>query len=293
MVQTILVIDSNAAVQAITALALSETGCAIEQLTEGAQALDRIAKLNPVVVLVAKEITGVDPLQLPERMRAASPKSQFVLLAPADGSTALEARANEAGFAAVLFKPFKSNRLREVVTKLLTPAVQVEPQRARTTVVLSLRNKFLLSLFQRIFAGTNAEVLLERPASGDSATVVTIAEWQPDLPLELVGSAKRIWLCTADQVDAARQANPSDEIIKLPFGLAELSAALDGQIAFAPAAPVSPAVAPVGTAHLAARISAAIYERLLLQPALGEKNWAAAAALASAETLRVAESEKL
>ena len=292
MGSTILVIDSNAAVQAITALALSETGCAIEQLTEGAHAIERISKLRPTVVLIAKELTGVDPMQVPERMRPLSPETRYILLAPADGSTALEARATQAGFSEVLFKPFKSNRLREVVNRLLAPTLELAPTAGadRASIFLDIADKFLISLFQRLFSRTDADILLD--PSVDRPVTVTVTHYNdstaPTEPLP----GRHLVLCTADKRDAAQLAFPHAVLLTLPFGTKELQRAVEGVLTFSlpPARSESqPPSADIASGHaqLAARISAAIFEQLLLEPALREHDWDGAASLARAATLRI------
>ena len=301
MASTILVIDSNAAVQAITALALSETGCTIEQLSEGAHALDRIAKLRPTVVLIAKELTGVDPLQVPKRMAQIVPETRYVLLAPADGAATLELHATAAGFAAVLFKPFKSNRLREVVTKLLDRIPPVESlslmSSSPPTIYLNLDDKFLTSLFQRLFSRAAADVVFDGTPSSHAPYATTISMWRQGAPAiqypsDLYG--KHILICLSDEEPAARLAYPLAQILPLPFGFAEVRDLLRGTIEFtsppaAPEAPQTETTAPYAQpiALLAARISAAIYESLLVHPALREKNWEQAAELVREEALRI------
>lgn len=119
MPHIVLVIDNNSAVQAIAALALNETDCQVEPVVDGSHAAAKIRELHPHVVLCSRDVPHLDPYQLCAEAKAASPSVCFVLLSPAEAMNETQSRAQLAGYDELLFKPFKSNRLRETVVKLL------------------------------------------------------------------------------------------------------------------------------------------------------------------------------
>lgn len=120
MANTVLVIDSNSAVQAMAALALNETDCVVEPITNPQQALAKIQQLKPIIIFCAKDLTGEDPYRLCREAKSINPRAAFVLLAPAEQMAKTKQNAGEAGCDEILFRPFKSNRLRETVQKFLT-----------------------------------------------------------------------------------------------------------------------------------------------------------------------------
>jgi len=83
MDNTIIVIDPNTAVRAITAAALSQLGADIQALEDGSKALADIRLLKPQIVLCSDDITGENPFSLCQEIKE-DPLLQgtkFVLLA--------------------------------------------------------------------------------------------------------------------------------------------------------------------------------------------------------------------
>ena len=98
MSRQVLVIDSNSAVQAIALLALKHADCSVKALTDGSKAIEAIHKLKPHLVLCAKEIAGINALELCKQVRRSSPETLFILLAPAETPKEVVEQA-DSGFA--------------------------------------------------------------------------------------------------------------------------------------------------------------------------------------------------
>lgn len=283
MSQTVLVIDSNSAVQAITALALNQTDCTVETLADGAQAYQKIQSLKPCVVLCAREIAGVDPFELCRRVKAEQKRTAFVLLAPADGMKNTSEKAKESDFDEVIFKPFKSNRLREVVTELMSRGDS--PSAAPRAVLIScddsLRERSLELLLKK-----NGVPVLAAPPDAGAAGCVGIIELSSAPNFSAVDCEKLYVLAPEASASEARKRYPSAEHISLPLNGPALLTALAELLPEQPALEIpTPAAAPnagcssgngasgsshpaiEGRAELAAALSARIFKRLLSEPA--------------------------
>ncbi len=270
MSQTVLVIDSNSAVQAITTLALNQTDCAVETLADGAQAYDRIRQLAPNVVLCAKEIAGVDPFDLCRRVKRELSHTAFILLAPAEGVQATNKLAKEADYDEVIFKPFKSNRLREIVTQLIERLEK--PQQSEKSFYLAIADSLRRRIVERYLARFDCTVL---PYGGESPAlspaVICVSDTAQAIPAGFSGST--IFLAEGSKTLTVRR-------------LAEKFSSLTPRSPAEAGLPSTGDRRIVGSnepAQLAAEISARIFSRLLTAPALASGNWEEVARIAADE----------
>jgi len=281
MSTTVLVIDSNSAVQAITTLALNQTDCRVETLSDATQAYQKIKSLKPNVVLCAKEIHGVDPYALCQKVKAESKQTVFILLAPSEGVKQTAREAKEALYDEVIYKPFKSNRLREVVFGLLEDSKEEESLEGSFFLDIddSLRKKIL----ERFLARSNATLLPSLPTES-TASVVLITD-KPSSPAphfkgKLFGLGLNL---------------PNGKKIELPLSEANLMEVLSGLINPLPPQPLeqAPKESPqeLDQTQLAADVSARIFRRLLTSESFKEGNWEKTAQIL-AEELQAAGSTK-
>jgi len=279
--QTVLVIDSNSAVQAITTLALNQTDCAVETLADGGQALDRIRQLNPSVVLCAKEIAGVDPFELCRRIKSELSHTAFVLLAPAEGVQATNKLAKDAAYDEVIFKPFKSNRLREVVTSLIQ-RLEV-PQTASKTFYLAIEDSLRRRIVERYLARYDCSIIPNAtPTPALAGTVVCIAEDPKALPGGFTGKSV---VLSDNPKGAGLTIEKLTKLLNplLPKSLLKEESAQGSHPPAETEASLGSMKSVTDTAQLAAEISARIFSRLLTSSALSSRNWEEAAKIAASE----------
>lgn len=291
MSSTVLVIDSNATVQAICALALGQTGCTVEQLADGSQAHEKVLAHKPSVVLVNKDSAGVDPFQFAERVRQQISGISLVLLAPMEQSPPIIEKARAAGFREVLFKPFKSNKIRETVTRLLEESIEIETEGPE--VLLAIASPLLAKIVEKLVSKRGALVTYR---SDDSpirhSLTATIATWTQSEALgwhDPATMGSLILLVRPVDHNQAALAFPHARLLHLPLTYESFAQALD------PLLPKRPSATGQDTrelesgevAVLAARISATIFERLLIQPAFRSRNFEDVAQVIREDVLRM------
>jgi CheY-like chemotaxis protein len=273
MSKTVLVIDSNSAVLAITSLALSQTQLTVETLADGKGATRRIHELRPSVVLCAKEIKGVDPFELCRTTKAELKDCIFIMLAPADAVETTATKAKEYLYDEVLFKPFKSNRLREVVTGLLERMSAAGPQ--TEAVFLAVRDSLRSKIIQR---------LLNKHGTPTVSTENSAEQALPEHFAALIiepGAELPAWWSNSQTahifgvgVDSALKSRfPMIQELSLPLRAETLNAQLGRLFRQAVELPAAESQAAEDYAAYAAHISAAIFQRLLTSEALRAKNW--------------------
>ncbi|MFN8389064.1 MAG: response regulator [Bdellovibrionota bacterium] len=288
MSQTVLVIDSNAAVQAITALALNQTDCAVETLSDGAQAYARIRALKPTVVLCAKEISGIDPFELCRKVKSELKETAFVMLAPAEAVNATSAKAKEYDYDEVLFKPFKSNRLREVVTGLFERGAEVTP--VALPVFAALGDQLRRKIVARFIAKHGGECLMH----GDSAS----GNDPKTFRATLIDSDSQLpeWLDEARAGKVIVLGSKATRTKRFPQAV-ELAPPLTGEKLFQAFGPLPtakaaallappPVVDEQEKAVIAAQVSAQVFQRLLIAHVSGDYDWDEIAHLVHEEVLR-------
>ena len=262
MTTTVLVIDSNSAVQAITTLALNQTDCRVETLSDATQAYQKIKSLKPNVVLCAKEIRGIDPYALCQKVKAESSETVFILLAPSEGVKQTAKEAKDAHYDDVIYKPFKSNRLREVVFGLLKESNTATLNDA--VFVLKIEDGLRRSILERFLARTKAKVLPTLP-DGTGANTIIITDEPSYVPPKFAGKVFGLGV----GVEKGKK-------IDIPLTDASLIAALAGLVQpiekTETEASALTFVAP-DAAQLAADLSARIFRRLLISAGFKEGNW--------------------
>ncbi len=278
MPRIVLVIDNNSAVQAIAALALNETDCHVESVSDGASAMSKIRELQPDVVLCSRDIPHVDPFKLCTDAKRFKSALAFVLLSPTENMQETQERARSAHCDEVLFKPFKSNRLRETVVRLFEhpPAIeQATPQKgggkeniANTElpgVALHIGDPLRRSALQRIVRTLGFSVADDvHPAAG----VIFFDR------LSAADATNKALRFVLGQPDSSNTGADADAWIPLPLTEQNILAALRSHFPSLkiPGKP-RPALSSEQVARLAAQISSSLFMQLLDSPAVRRRDW--------------------
>ncbi len=308
MKTSVLVIDSNAAVQAIIAAALSPSGFEVHCLANGASALEQIRTRSPHAVFVSKSLSDSDAVALCRAIKndPATAKTIVIVMASGSGSDDYAEQVRKAGADALLSKPFKSNEVKdlldEVAQKQKPKREEVKKTEASTSstnsedacVLVELGDLMLSAMFIRFFTRFGIEA------------VTTLGD---------VPKGKQILLSVLDKSAIERhgidkpgvygelyQVPPSGalEEEEWPHGT-RLKRPLSEQYlrdCFASILPQKCPESKVDQAELeqneqsllSARISAHIFERLLLSEPLRQRKWREVAASVGAETLHQCQS---
>ncbi len=295
MKKTILLIDTNSAVQAITSLALNRIGVNVEQLTDPSAAIARVRDLRPHMVLCASDMKGIDALELCREMKSdkALRRIPFVLLAGGEQGADI---ADDKVVDALLYKPFKSEQLRHTVQNLLTSTAQELDESDH--VAIYINNTLTREITHHFVSKRNTEVSVFETAEA----LVAHAEKTP-VPLTVIewdGKSKLDWfdpntmgtliVLTYDEKVKDSKELPLDiRVIVRPLSQAKLERGFES---FLPEEIVDtdidiPPLESNEQALLAAKISVAVYQRLLNQDALKNRSWDEACAAVGAEALRV------
>ena len=152
----VLLADDNSNAQRMGAEILSQQGCQVRGITDGAQVDEALREFSPDVVLVDVCLPTRSGYQVCEQVKAdaARRKVKVVLLVGASDPFD-DGEAKRAGADAVIHKPFEATALRKAVHGLLAPAppnpleravqqalgeapTTLDPDRVRAAVVLAV-----------------------------------------------------------------------------------------------------------------------------------------------------------
>lgn len=295
MKKTVLLIDTNSAVQAITSLALSRIGVHVEQLTDPSAAIARVRDVRPHLVLCASDMRGLEAMELCREMKndKSLRRIPFVLLAGGEQGADV---ADEKLVDAIIFKPFKSEQLRQTVQNLLTSTAQELDESEK--VALFIEDGLTRKVVEHFINKHSTDVTIFHSAE----EFVKLAEKRP-FPLSVIdweGKSKLDWfnpdtmgtliVVTYDEKVKDSKELPLDmRVIVRPLSQAKLERGFQN---FLPEPPPDldediPPLEINEQALLAAKISVAVYQRLLMQDALKNRSWDEACAAVGAEALRV------
>lgn len=285
MPRQVLVIDSNSAVQAIALLALKNADCAVKALTDGAKALEAIQKIRPQLVLCAKEIAGINALELCKQVRKNSPETLFILLAPAETPKEVVEEAKKLGYDDVLFKPFKSNRLKDSVLRVLEgasgPALE-----AGEGVSLHLSDKLTRTLVERLLSHLGLTVL----PSGQAAIKAALLIADANISQELLNCGRpALVLCDVHEVTEKLQKSVNAHLVSRPLTHSVLVQTI-GQHVPIPEHALRTQHRPLEMGEVslyAAKTSAAIFAALVSQPCFQQRNWEQAGDIAKEEVMKL------
>ncbi len=285
MSRQVLVIDSNSAVQAIALLALKHADCSVKALTDGTKAIEAIQKLKPHLVLCAKEIAGINALDLCKQVRRNSPETLFILLAPAETPKEVVEQAKTQGYNDVLFKPFKSNRLKDSVLRVFEGAggLNLEPGEG---ISLHLSDKLTRTMVERVLGHLSIAAL---PAGKPPKTAALLIA-DSKISQDLISCGRPILvLCDVSEVTATLQKSPSVQLVSRPLSYSTLVQAIGNYVTL-PEQALRSHLRPLESGEVslyAAKTSAAIFASLISQPCFQQRNWEQAADIAREEVMKL------
>jgi CheY-like chemotaxis protein len=302
MSNTVFVIDSNPTIQAIASLALSQLGVTLHPITNPQVAREQAALLKPDLVFCTKDLTSIDSFSLCGLLKSAQPGLRIVMLAPADSEQQISEQVTKAGIDEVLYKPFKSEQLRLIAKRLLSES-EIEakldsafdtPSKQVSVIVSSgLLRRAIGKMLDRYGFAVNyfitwADALKSRTASDCEATFVDYIE--PDTASKEIDEKHwgSVYMLLPPGMTIPEGAQKY-QLLARPLSthqIEEICVKLSEQAAITRPAEKGTLTA-AEQAVLAAKISANVYERLLTQPALRERDWDRVGDAAREEALRI------
>jgi CheY-like chemotaxis protein len=274
---TVLVIDSNATIRTIAALALQSTGVTVRTLASPEQALETAKSTQPDILICAADMPAVNANFIKQLKNAAKKNPSVVLLvSSADETTPPWANAT-------LAKPFKSEQLKLLVRQVLE----------RKTSELPLSEEAIVRLSDPLIAAGVARLILRRgrPAAplalGNplaSVPYLLVSELKDEADLQQLPPLERLIVVASPALDLAKL--PSRVIaVRTPLSEKSVEDALNKF--FPELAPQDDPMSTREQAALAAKIAAAVLDKLLVDGVLARRNWREAASCAGREALRI------
>ncbi len=295
MKKTVLLIDSNLAVQAITSLALNRIGISVEQLTDPSAAASRVRELRPQLILCATDMKGVDAYELCREMKHDKNLQKIPFVVLAGGEQGKDATLEKL-VDATIYKPFKSDQLRQVVQRLLSDTEE-ELQESDTVAVL-LQDKLCRAIVERYLVKNEREFVVFKSveelqtAAKKRSFALTVVDLSAKQEVKWFDSKLMgpLVIITYDARGSERTDLPQEaRIVIRPLSLPKMREVFSNffpdrmRAADAEEEPLEKAEQAV----LAAKISVAVYQRLLNQDALKNRSWEEASAAVGAEALRI------
>ena len=118
--QTVLVVDDFDDTRELYATALADAGFAVEEASNGQEALDRADSAHPVIIVMDLSMPIVDGWEATRRLKGNPLTASIIVIAVTGHATSLGmAKAREAGADAVITKPCLPNDLIALVRALL------------------------------------------------------------------------------------------------------------------------------------------------------------------------------
>lgn len=301
MKTNVLVIDSNSAVQAIIAAALTPGGIQVHSLTNGASALEHIRKLSPKIVFVSKSLSDSDALALSRALKSDSALKDIcvVIMTSSGAEQDYVKEAKKHGVSSVLPKPFKSKEVKKLVEELLSAQKEVSsspattqkqgsPSPEGTFVFISLSETYLMEMFTRFFQRFGLSVLTTiEDAKKAKQTHFSVVDTASLSALKENSDADLGELFVVSTNEDAEQNTEGSTLLYRPLSETSLRANFSSYL------PPEPLELPRDEAELtagelsllSAKISSQVFQRLLLSEPLKQRKWREVAASVGAETL--------
>ncbi|MGH7995646.1 MAG: response regulator [Opitutaceae bacterium] len=118
MKANILVVDDSSLARRTARQALEEMGHAVEEATDGAQALERYYLKRHDLIILDMVMNGMYGLDVLAKMRELNPEARVIVVS-ADIQKSTQRQAREAGAAAFINKPFSRQNLSDLVGRIL------------------------------------------------------------------------------------------------------------------------------------------------------------------------------
>lgn len=158
----ILVVEDDARLRDAVCETLRLAGFQVDSAENGNEALEKLERCEPSLVVTDLQMDGMDGMELINRLKSRSPGLPVVMVT-AHGSVQKAVEAMRAGASDFLLKPFQAEVLLEMVVRLLE---STEPQMVGKDICIEdAASKHLYRVAKKV-AATDATVLLQ----GESGT---------------------------------------------------------------------------------------------------------------------------
>jgi len=293
----VLLIDQNPAVQALTGAALGKAGIVVVSLAEGKNALKTALALKPKLALCAHDLSDCNPYELCKQLKSEASLSgiKFVLLVPETAKEKVRSKAQLAQIDEILGKPFKSEGLRKLVESLLSSESGTAPGKplaimVEDTLLCKTLVKFLKGKGVPLVTFSDGKSIND--ATKKSTFSACIAQFSDEKGFEWYNAKKLgalFYIGNPGNGKAHAGLPEGTAIVERPLSVSKLDNALAN---FLPDDEESdgPEPLPLESGEqslLAARISAAVYERLLTYEGLKNRKWDEACSAINNEALRI------
>jgi CheY-like chemotaxis protein len=125
----VLVVDDTANVRALIQVNLELEGIEVHLATDGQEALDRVAEVDPDLITMDVMMPRLDGLAAAARLKASQATAGIPIVMVTARAQAADRQAGEdAGVDAYVTKPFDPDHLVATVLRLLPPEVRPRPR---------------------------------------------------------------------------------------------------------------------------------------------------------------------
>lgn len=123
----ILIVDDDGGIRTSVRMCLEAAGYAVHQAVDGADALERIHRIVPHLVLLDLAMPAIDGMTLLAEIRSLVDRPPRVIIMTAHGTTRTAIQAGRLGADDFLEKPFTPDQLRRSVAAVLESADSLAP----------------------------------------------------------------------------------------------------------------------------------------------------------------------
>ena len=290
----------------MTSLALSQAGFSVQALSKVPEnIIEKLEKAQPAVVICSDKMGSFDPLKFSKKLKRSKKTKNIgvILLTERDRFDELKESASASNVDEVLVKPFRSGQISRAVQRV--SANSVDKIEETDQLLLVLKDPFLQKIFEKLLDKYN----LPWQLCEDSSEVVSatkkikypaiVLEWEsvPDLKWFEPDKMGELVVILNDQTHLkSMEKTEKVHFVTRPLSFDTIDNILSRIVAFSEDRFkfFNRSLEKGAQAMLAARISAAIFERLVNQQALRDGQWDTAGLAAEEELLRVCkEFEKL
>lgn len=294
----VLLIEKNPAVQAMASLALGQIGLIVRTITNPAVVNENIAKILPDAIICSDSIAGFDPFELASALKKneKTKETAFILLVERDNQAEARNHPNVEDVGEIIAKPFRSGQLARAVERAMQNTSTKELK--SDSVMLLVKEPFLQKVFEKLFDKHNIGWKLSEDsdelisATQNASFPAIIVEWEAIEDLSWFDPEKmgELIVIIEDQTNLkAIKTTDKVHFVTRPLSYEKLQSILSKYVDLR-AQRYAFDVRKLehgAQAMLAAKISAAIFERLVNQQALRDGKWDTAGAAAEEELLRI------
>lgn len=281
---------------------LAQYGYNVEIAAEKLQVPAQLRRITPELIICDREMAGINPFLLCKTLKASAPVG-FAMFVPRLQLGKTESEATSSGVDQLLSKPFNAKQFDEFIRSFI--ANRVNTTRADTLFLILLPDVIMRLVFVRLLSNLGARTLICDTIfealvylESDKQIVLVTTNENLEETLKLApDSLKQIVTINGKELQDTKRESLQLYNIAYPSPtstLAETLLQVTPQLIKEPEPCSALEFSADEISLLAARISAAVFEKLLLSPPLQYGNWTESAKLVRNEVLSTGrELEKL